>query len=107
MVKFGVTFLQSFTIAEQAAALVTEKFIKPINLDFEKVYCPYLLISKKRYAGLYWTNPQKYDKIDVKGLELVRRDNCQLVALTMKAALEKLLVEDDKEAAVRFIKSVV
>ena len=35
----------------------------PLQLEFEKVYFPYLLISKKRYAGLYWTRPDKYDKV--------------------------------------------
>lgn len=49
---------------------MTQKFIRPINLEFEKVYFPYLLISKKRYAGLYWTNPNKYDKLDAKGIEV-------------------------------------
>ena len=44
-----------------------------------QVYNPYLLISKKRYAGLLWTNPEKWDKIDTKGIETVRRDNCLLV----------------------------
>lgn len=44
-----------------------------------QVYNPYLLISKKRYAGLLWTNPNKWDKIDTKGIETVRRDNCLLV----------------------------
>jgi DNA polymerase delta subunit 1 len=39
-------------------------------LEFEKVYYPYLLISKKRYAGLYWTKPEKYDKMDTKGIEV-------------------------------------
>ena len=49
---------------------MTAKFIKPINLEFEKVYFPYLLISEKRYAGLYWTRPEKYDKMDTKGNEV-------------------------------------
>ena len=43
------------------------------------MYNPYLLISKKRYAGLLWTKPDKWDKIDTKGIETVRRDNCLLV----------------------------
>jgi DNA polymerase delta subunit 1 len=36
---------------------------KKLQLEFEKVYFPYLLISKKRYAGLYWSRPDKYDKV--------------------------------------------
>lgn len=32
-------------------------------------------MNKKRYAGLYWTNPDKHDKMDTKGIETVRRDS--------------------------------
>jgi DNA polymerase delta subunit 1 len=60
----------SFYPGAQAADLVSGKFVKPIKLEFEKVYFPYLLISKKRYAGLYWTKPEKYDKMDTKGIEV-------------------------------------
>ena len=31
-----------------------------------QVYNPYLLINKKRYAGLLWTSPDKWDKMDAK-----------------------------------------
>lgn len=44
-----------------------------LNLNLEdlcpaplQVYCPYLLISKKRYAGLLYTQPDKHDKMDSK-----------------------------------------
>jgi len=57
----------------EAAEYVTKTFIKPINLEFEKVYFPYLLINKKRYAGLYWTKLEKWDKMDCKGIEVRRQ----------------------------------
>lgn len=36
-------------------------------------------MNRKRYAGLLWTNPKNADKIDTKGIESVRRDNCFLI----------------------------
>lgn len=53
-------------LGREAAKLVTTKFVKPISLEFEKVYFPYLLMNKKRYAGLFWTKPDKWDKLDAK-----------------------------------------
>lgn len=74
MVKFGVpTVEEAMPLAERAADEVTKIFPTPIKLEFEKVYCPYLLMNKKRYAGLLWTKPEKYDKMDTKGLETVSR----------------------------------
>jgi DNA polymerase delta subunit 1 len=71
MVKFGVSKLEdAMALGTEAAAFVTSHFVKPINLEFEKVYWPYLLINKKRYAGLYWTRPEAYDKLDAKGIEV-------------------------------------
>lgn len=67
---------ESMELGKKAADELSELFIKPIKLEFEKVYYPYLLISKKRYAGLLWTNIDKPDKKDCKGVENVRRDSC-------------------------------
>ena len=80
-------------IAMRAAAEVSAIFPKPIKLEFEKVYFPYLLMNKKRYAGLLWTTPDKYDKLDAKGLETVRRDNCLLVRRMVDTCLRKILIE--------------
>ena len=92
MVKFGEKDLKkTMDLGQEAAEFVSAKFIKPIKLEFEKVYFPYLLINKKRYAGLYWTNPDKYDKMDSKGIETVRRDNCRLVQIVIETVLKENL----------------
>jgi DNA polymerase delta subunit 1 len=96
MINFGVpTVAEAMPLAEEAAALVTKKFPKPVMLEFEKVYWPYLLMNKKRYAGLLWTNPDKYDYMDCKGLETVRRDNCLLVRTMIDTCLRKIIIERD------------
>jgi len=100
MVKFGPKDLaEAMKLGEEAAEYVSSKFIKPIKLEFEKVYFPYLLINKKRYAGLYWTNPDKYDKMDSKGIETVRRDNCRLVQTVIETVLRKILIDQDLQGA--------
>ena len=35
-----------------------------------QVYFPYLLMNKKRYAGLLHTKPDTYDYLDCKGIEV-------------------------------------
>ncbi|KAJ2161568.1 DNA-directed DNA polymerase delta [Coemansia sp. RSA 552] len=108
MVKFGVKELaEAMRLGQEAADFVTAKFISPIKLEFEKVYFPYLLINKKRYAGLYWTRAEAYDKLDTKGMETVRRDNCQLVPLVMDTCLKMMLIDRDVEGAVSYTKGVI
>lgn len=108
MINFGVKTLErSMELGREAAEFVSSKFVKPIKLEFEKVYFPYLLINKKRYAGLYFTRPDTYDKMDCKGIETVRRDNSPLVANLINSCLQKLLIERDPTGAVNFAKQVI
>ncbi|KAJ7281884.1 DNA polymerase family B-domain-containing protein [Mycena rebaudengoi] len=108
MVKFGPMDLNRvMALGGEAAELVTAKFVKPIKLEFEKVYFPYLLISKKRYAGLYWTRPDKYDKMDTKGIETVRRDNCRLVSTVIETCLHKMLIDRDVKGAEEYTKQTI
>ncbi|KAG6868419.1 hypothetical protein C0993_003363 [Termitomyces sp. T159_Od127] len=108
MVRFGPTDLPTvMALGQEAADFVTTKFVKPIKLEFEKVYFPYLLISKKRYAGLYWTRPDKYDKMDSKGIETVRRDNCRLVSTVIETCLHKMLINRDVKGAEDYTKQMI
>lgn len=100
MVKFGTKDLaEAMRLGEEASHYVSDKFIKPIKLEFEKVYFPYLLINKKRYAGLYWTKTEQYDKMDTKGIETVRRDNCLLVQTVIEKVLRMILIDRDVDGA--------
>ena len=100
MVKFGTKDLaEAMKLGEDASQFVSCKFVKPIKLEFEKVYFPYLLINKKRYAGLYWTKPEKYDRMDTKGIETVRRDNCLLVQTVIEKVLRMILIDRDVPGA--------
>lgn len=108
MVKFGTKELaEAMRLGEEAANFVSSKFKKPIKLEFEKVYFPYLLINKKRYAGLFWTNPDKWDKMDTKGIETVRRDNCTLVGTVIEKVLRMLLIDRDELGAQEYVKNVI
>ncbi|XP_057550361.1 DNA polymerase delta catalytic subunit isoform X1 [Amaranthus tricolor] len=108
MVQFGVsTVEEAMKLGREAAEYISGAFIKPIKLEFEKVYYPYLLISKKRYAGLFWTNPEKYDKMDTKGIETVRRDNCLLVKNLVNECLHKILIDRDVQGAVQYVKNTI
>jgi DNA polymerase delta subunit 1 len=94
MVKFGSDNMKEvFKLSEDAAEKCSNLFPNPVLLEFEKVYYPYLLMNKKRYAGLMWTNLEKPDYMDCKGLETVRRDNCQLVRDVIQTSLNKIIID--------------
>ncbi|KAG1741100.1 DNA polymerase family B-domain-containing protein [Suillus lakei] len=102
MVKFGPAELEKvMALGAEAADFVTAKFVRPIKLEFEKVYYP------KRYAGLYWTKPDKWDKMDSKGIETVRRDNCRLVSTVIETCLHKMLIDRDVRGAEEYTKRII
>lgn len=108
MCKFGCdTVAEAITLGKEAADMVSATFISPIKLEFEKVYCPYLLMNKKRYAGLYWTKAEKYDKMDTKGIETQRRDNCNLIRILVETVLNKILIERDIQGAVKYVQGII
>jgi len=94
----------SWELGERAAKECTALFKKPNDLELEKVYCPYFLYSKKRYAAKLWemgkSGRVEFKYIDVKGLQLVRRDNTPHVRRVLKEVLDCILASSDPKAAI-------
>jgi DNA polymerase delta subunit 1 len=94
----------SWELGERAAKECTRLFKKPNDLELEKVYYPYILYSKKRYAAKLWTKGKdgemRMDYVDVKGLSLVRRDNTPHVRETCKELLNIILESNDAKPAI-------
>lgn len=89
-----------FEVAQRVAKQITETFTRPNELEFEKCYFPYLLFSKKRYAGMLYTAPDAPDAMDVKGLQLVRRDNAPIVKTVSSDILESIMRDKSRDLAV-------
>ena len=89
----------SWEIGERAAEECSALFKKPNNLELEKVYWPYFLYSKKRYAAKLWTkgkdDQMHMDYVDIKGLQVVRRDNTPHVREVCKELLDVVLTSSD------------
>lgn len=76
---FGKSVSEAIILGKQMSQEVSKIWPAPIQLDFEKVLFPSLLQNRKRYAGLLWTDPGTPDKIDIKGIEVNRRDAVPLI----------------------------
>lgn len=110
MVEFNVegltgydAIVKSWELGEKASKECTKLFKSPNDLELEKVYYPYFLYSKKRYAAKMWiknkANEIVFDSIDIKGLQVVRRDNTPYVRECCKEVLDIILESNNPESA--------
>lgn len=92
-------------LAQEAGALATKFLKKPHDLEYEKTFWPFILLTKKRYAGiLYEFNPDK-GKFKSMGLVLRRRDNASIVKDIYGGTIDIILADHNIESAVKFVRS--
>ena len=87
------------------AGELSSKFLKaPHDLEYEKTFDPFLLLSKKRYVGmLYETNPNKCKRKSM-GIVLKRRDNAPIVKDVYGGIIDILMNEQDVLKSIKFTK---
>ena len=102
------TVPEAFEMGERVANETTKIFPDTVVLEFEKIFYPYLLIKRKTYAGLkFEDSPDAAPSLDVKGLAVVRRDNCELVRDVMRDVLNLTMQENNPEEAFRVVQRAV
>ena len=78
-------------------------FKKPHDLEYEKVFKPLILASKKRYIGIKYEEDPKKGKKTSMGVVTKRRDNAPILKHTFNGVVDILTQEGDTAKAVRFV----
>jgi DNA polymerase elongation subunit (family B) len=82
--------------------LVKKRLPFPHDLEYEKTFWPFLILTKKRYVGnKYEFNPDKY-KQDYNGIVLKRRDNAPIVKEICGGIINRLIDDKDPDKARQF-----
>ncbi|KAI9502882.1 hypothetical protein BX070DRAFT_225753 [Coemansia spiralis] len=91
-------------IGHEIAEAVTNLNPAPVKLNFEKVYQPCVLLTKKRYVGwMYSSVDQAEPQLDVKGMELVRRDGCGVQQRILEGAIDIMFRKNDLSLVKSFV----
>ena len=91
---------RTFEYADQLCDEITSFFPHPVKIKIEKIFKGAFLVNKKRYCGWMYESPsQLKPTLDIKGLEMKRRDSCLLVANVMKKVIESIFKTKSEEVA--------
>ena len=80
---------------------------KPQDLEYEKTFFPFILISKKRYVGnLFEFDPNSCKRKSM-GIVLKRRDNAYIVKHVFGNVIEKVMNDKNLEKTVDWLKQTL
>jgi DNA polymerase elongation subunit (family B) len=91
-------------VAQQAGHLASSFLKGPHDLEYEKTFMPFCLLSKKRYVGmLYETDANKCKRKEM-GIVLKRRDNAPIVKDIYGGIIDILMKQQDIQKAMDFLR---
>ena len=92
-------------LAQEAGHLASSFLKAPHDLEYEKTFMPFCLLSKKRYVGmLYETDVNKCKRKEM-GIVLKRRDNAPIVKDIYGGIIDILMKQQNIGQAMDFLKS--
>ena len=80
---------------------------KPQDLEYEKTFYPFILISKKRYVADKYEFDVNECKRNSMGIVLKRRDNAPIVKHVFGNVIEKIMIDKDLDKSVTWLKETL
>ncbi len=94
-------------LTEEAGKFITGTLKNPHDFEYDKVFYPFIIFSKKRYVGnKYEESPDSFKETSM-GIVLKRRDNAPLLKMIYGAAIQELLLRQDVVAATKVVREGV
>jgi hypothetical protein len=99
--------VKTIELTEEAGKFITGALRAPHDFEYDKVFYPFIIFSKKRYVGnKYEESPDDFKETSM-GIVLKRRDNAPLLKMTYGAAIDALLNRRDVAEATEAVKTQV
>jgi DNA polymerase elongation subunit (family B) len=92
-------------LAQQAGELASMFLKAPHDLEYEKTFLPFCLLSKKRYVGMLFELDYLKGKRKSMGIVLRRRDNAPIVKDIYGGVIDIFMKDKDVEKALIFTRS--
>lgn len=103
-VKGKEAIRQSIDMSIQASIAFKKMLKPPHDLEYDKTFWPFIILSKKRYVGnLYEMDENHYSQKSM-GIVLKRRDNAHIVKKIYGGIIDIILNKQDIAASVGFLK---
>jgi DNA polymerase elongation subunit (family B) len=97
--------VRTIELTEEAGKLVTSCLKAPHDFEYDKVFYPFIIFSKKRYVGnKYEESPDDFKQTSM-GIVLKRRDNAPILKVIYGGAVDLLLNKKDIVGATRFVQN--
>ena len=90
-------------LAKEAGHLCTSFLKDPHDLEYEKTFMPFCLLSKKRYVGMLYEEDINVCKRKSMGIVLKRRDNAPIVKDVYGGIIDILMKDKDIDKSVDFL----
>ena len=96
--------VRTIELTEEVGKFITQTLKAPHDFEYDKVFWPFIIFSKKRYVGnKYEDSPDEFKQTSM-GIVLKRRDNAPIVKTIYGGAIQILLNERNVAAAAAFVR---